>query len=151
MLVFPLFIAAWVLYLVLPFNLHPNLVILPCAVAFGAAFHDSLPACEATTVTVPAPVNDNVVPPEIVAGPPATAKDTPNPLEAVADSVRTFVAICAPSAVKAMVWFDLASVVALNPMRQQASAQDKPQEKKVEAKAAIVAIPLKLAVKRSCR
>lgn len=41
----------------------------------------------------------------------------------------------------------LASVVALNPMRQQASAQDKPQEKKVEAKAAIVAIPLKLAVK----
>jgi len=37
MLVFPLFIAAWVLYLVLPFNLHPNLVILPCAVAFGAA------------------------------------------------------------------------------------------------------------------
>ncbi len=37
MLVFPLFIAAWVLYLALPFNLHPNLVILPCAAAFGAA------------------------------------------------------------------------------------------------------------------
>lgn len=37
MLVFPLFIAAWVLYLALPFNLHPNFVILPCAAAFGAA------------------------------------------------------------------------------------------------------------------
>ncbi len=37
MLVFPLFISAWVLYLSLPFNLHPNLVILPCAAGFGAA------------------------------------------------------------------------------------------------------------------
>lgn len=36
-LVFPLFIAAWVLYLALPFNLHPNLVILPCAAGFGVA------------------------------------------------------------------------------------------------------------------
>ena len=36
-LIFPLFIAAWVLYLALPFNLHPNFVILPCAAGFGAA------------------------------------------------------------------------------------------------------------------
>lgn len=37
MMVFPLFISAWVLYLAIPFNVHPNLVILPCAAGFGIA------------------------------------------------------------------------------------------------------------------
>ena len=81
--------------------------------AFGAGFQSALPACEATMLTVPAPVKTSAVPLEIAAGPEPTAKVTPRPLDAVAESASTLVASCAPIGANEMVWFALASVVAL--------------------------------------
>ncbi|OQA29598.1 MAG: hypothetical protein BWY59_00186 [Verrucomicrobia bacterium ADurb.Bin345] len=50
-----------------------------------AAFQSASPACEATTLTAPMPLNVRFVPPVIVAGPLPTAKLTGRPLEAVAE------------------------------------------------------------------
>ena len=63
-------------------------------VTSAAAFQFVSPACEATTETLPVPVNTRFVKPVMVPGSPTcTAKETPSPLEAVADrptsSVRT--------------------------------------------------------------
>ncbi len=35
--IIPLIMAPWMIYLALPFSLHPNFIILPCAVALGVA------------------------------------------------------------------------------------------------------------------
>ena len=72
-------------------------------VTFGAGFHDPFPAWLATTLTVPAPVNVSVEPPEMDAGPDPTANETASPLDAVADSATVFVATCAPIAGKLIV------------------------------------------------
>ncbi|OQA29715.1 MAG: hypothetical protein BWY59_00127 [Verrucomicrobia bacterium ADurb.Bin345] len=53
-------------------------------VASGAGWQASLPGCDATTVTLPAPVNDRFVP-ATLPGPSVTANETSRPLDAVAD------------------------------------------------------------------
>jgi hypothetical protein len=73
-------------------------------VTLGAGFQSASPAWVATMLTVPAPVNDSAVPPEIVAGPEPTAKLTGRPLDAVAERVNTLVASCAPMAGWEIVW-----------------------------------------------
>ena len=52
----------------------------------GAAFQLASPSCEAATSTVPGPVNDKSVPPEISPGPDTTSKLTGRPESAVATS-----------------------------------------------------------------
>ena len=77
-----------------PFNVTPAVALTTVRVfvTSGAGFQFALPACDATTTTLPAPVKARFVPPERVAGPDSTANATGSPLDAAADSPTTFVA-----------------------------------------------------------
>ena len=69
----------------------------------AAGNQSASPACDATTLTVPAPVKLRFVPPPIVPGPEATAKATGSPELAVAASPTTLVVHCAPGSGKSTV------------------------------------------------
>ena len=84
-------------------TLATALVTLNVLVKSGAGLQLTSPTCEATILTLPAPVKVRLVPPAMLAGPLATAKLTASPLDAVAARPTWSVVTLSPMAGKSMV------------------------------------------------